>query len=117
LLLRRSPGGSKHYSITQYKKNHDDGKGILDTINEENCNFVLVLSDVVFPKKTSGPELIELIQKCNPSAKALLMTGYAEEDVVRSEEGEHLYPVLGELFTKDELAKKISGVLNDESWW
>lgn len=91
-----------------------DGQDIIDLCNEETCNFDLILSDVVLPNQNSGPELIGQILKFNPSAKALLMTGYAAEDVVKSETGERIYPILSKPFTKDELARKISSALHDE---
>ena len=93
-----------------------DGKVILDNCDEHSCSFdtpiQLVLSDVVLPNETSGPELIKIVKRCYPDAKVLLMTGYAEMDILRSEDGELIYPILGKPFTKEELAWNISGLLD-----
>ena len=96
-----------------------DGKSVLDTCNEDNCifdaNIDLVLSDVVLPNETSGPELVEIVQKCYPAAKALLMTGYAETDVIQTTDGKLKFPIIGKPFTKSKLANKIFGLLNGAS--
>ena len=95
-----------------------DGKEVLEKCTEEYCciekNIDLVLSDVILSNNVTGIELINIIKICCATDKALLMTGYAENDVINSENGRPYYPVLSKPFTKDELARKISSVLNDE---
>ena len=96
-----------------------DGMMVLEDCADDHCEFDvdidLVLSDVVLPNNTSGPELVELVKKCNSSVKVLLMTGYAENNIIRSADGELVYPVLGKPFTKVELANKVSAALHDDA--
>jgi len=96
-----------------------DGSRVLETCSTDNCvyerNIDLVLSDVVLPNMTSGPELVDTVKKCNPSVKALLVTGYAQKDVIENGDGNLVYPVLGKPFTKAELGRRISEILNEDA--
>ena len=92
-----------------------DGNNLKEICDKADCSFDLVLSDVVLPNALTGPKLIEQIRECNPSFKALLMTGYAERDVLTANSGQLVHKVLSKPFTKNDLAKQIAATLKDKS--
>ena len=71
-----------------------------------------LLSGVVLPNSTSGPELIQILEQCCPSAKTFLMPGYAGSEVIEPNGGASAYPVLIKPFTKEKLAWKVYEALN-----
>lgn len=106
----------KHLRKLSYKViDGGDGKKILEGCDRDRCDFCaelnMVLSDIILPNRTSGPELIQRISRCNPKAKVVLMTGYSKKDISPLTDEELNFQVLGKPFTKDELARKVSDVL------
>ena len=91
-----------------------DGDNIDDFLDKEE--FDLVLSDVVLSNRLSGPDVVETVLKRHESAKALLMTGYAEQDVIRSADGDLKYPVITKPFGKEELTKKLEEVFRQSEY-
>lgn len=95
-----------------------DGFEIFNNCRRDNCSYCLnvdvILSDVVLPNGISGPKLIENMLKFNPDAKPILMTGYAESEVLKPKDNSSIYPVLSKPFSKKDLAMKISNALKGE---
>lgn len=92
-----------------------DGRQLIDFCDNNSCTeYDLIVSDVVLSDTTSGPELIEMIQKCNQSAKALLITGYADPEMIRPGSDLPAHPILAKPFTYDELARKVFEILNSD---
>jgi|TARA_B100000315_G_C14584305_1_gene592080 hypothetical protein len=58
------------------------------------------------------PAALEFIFEVEKKAKPLLMTGYAENEIFRTRDGEPKYPVLKKPFTKEQIAKAINHKLN-----
>ena len=89
----------------------NDGEDIANII--EDSSFDLVLSDVVLSNKMSGTDVIEMVLEQHKSAKAVLMTGYAEQDIIHSSDGALKFPVISKPFTREELGQKIFEILNN----
>ena len=70
----------------------------------------LLLTDVVMPGM-SGRQLAGEILKARPSLKVLLMSGYAEEEIVPRDFPESELAFLPKPFTQDRLAAKVREVL------
>lgn len=90
-----------------------DGRHIAEILDDSNCQFDFVISDVVLSNEISGPELADQIIARKGITKILLMTGYAEEDVIKTMDGVLKFPVINKPFTKTELAQKVHAVMND----
>jgi CheY-like chemotaxis protein len=72
----------------------------------------LVLTDVVMPEM-SGPELVRRIREVRPMLKALCMSGYTDETVLRHGILEVGMAFLQKPITPDMLLRKVRGVLDD----
>jgi two-component system, cell cycle sensor histidine kinase and response regulator CckA len=87
-----------------------DSAAALVLAAQANRKIHLVISDVVM-LGPSGPETVEQVQASHPTARVLLISGYAD----RLLEGNHGIVAgtafLGKPFTTDALLKKIRAVL------
>jgi CheY-like chemotaxis protein len=72
----------------------------------------LVLTDVVMPEM-SGPELVRRIREVRAGMKALCMSGYTDETVIRHGILEGGMVFLQKPITPDMLLRKVRGVLDD----
>ena len=89
-----------------------DGSKISDLLDDNEFDFEFVVSDVILSSEISGPELADIILARKKEMKFLLMTGYAEEDVIKSMDGGLRFPVINKPFTKKELAQKVYSVMH-----
>ncbi|MGQ9655682.1 MAG: PAS domain S-box protein, partial [Thermodesulfobacteriota bacterium] len=71
----------------------------------------LVLTDVVMPRM-SGKELVEMLQKGRPGLKALYMSGYTDNAVLRHGILEEGIEFIQKPFSVDGLARKVREVLD-----
>jgi PAS domain S-box-containing protein len=74
----------------------------------------IVLTDVVMPDM-SGPELVRRIREVRPGLKALCMSGYTDETVLRHGILEGGMAFLQKPITPDMLLRKVRGVLDENS--
>jgi PAS domain S-box-containing protein len=72
----------------------------------------LVLTDVVMPEM-SGPELVRRVREVRPGVKALCMSGYTDETVLRHGILEGGMAFLQKPITPDMLLRKVRGVIDD----
>ena len=70
----------------------------------------LVISDVVMPEM-NGRELADQLERLRPGLPVLFVSGYTEEDIVRSGMVEEGRPFLPKPFTPDEIAATVGGIL------
>lgn len=97
-----------------------DGLSILEAVNGQEALEIcegydgpldMVLTDVVMPQM-SGPSLLEKMTQLRPRARALFMSGYAN-NVLDSYGGiEGIVPFLQKPFSPDELVHKVREVLD-----
>jgi PAS domain S-box-containing protein len=73
----------------------------------------LLLTDVVMPKM-SGPEVVRRVRELRPELKAICMSGYTDETVVRHGILESGVAFLQKPITPDSLRRKIRSVLDGE---
>jgi DNA-binding NtrC family response regulator len=90
-----------------------DGTGIDGQIGNGAGPIDLVLTDVVLPRGTTGPEIAAHVKAKSADTKVLLMTGYAEGDVLLAD-GAHLkFPLITKPFEVSDLARKLRDILDD----
>ena len=70
----------------------------------------LVICDVVMPG-LSGPEVVERLRATSPGIRAILMSGYTDNVVVRHGIVEGEYDFLEKPFSTERLAAKIRAAL------
>lgn len=99
--------GQKGYDVYESK----DGEEALQKANELGGRLDLVISDIVMPK-INGPELLDEISEVNPTVKAIIITGYADDDVVKSQVPSGHWPILEKPFSSSELLALMRNVLD-----
>jgi PAS domain S-box-containing protein len=78
---------------------------------EHNGLIDLLVTDAVMPEG-SGTKVAERLALSRPGMKVLLMSGYTDDDMVRSGISEKGIPFLHKPFTPNELARKVREVLD-----
>jgi CheY-like chemotaxis protein len=71
----------------------------------------LLLSDVVMPGM-SGPVLAQQLRERQPTLRILFITGYADDTALRYGVDQNLVALLSKPFTAEELARRVSEVMN-----
>ncbi len=75
----------------------------------------LLLSDVVLPGGTTGPELAVEARRRAPDLKILFMSGYAEDVLAHDEPSINGVDLLKKPFRKADLAAKLHAVLHRDA--
>jgi PAS domain S-box-containing protein len=83
-----------------------DGEEALELISTPGRHVDLVLSDVVMPR-LGGRELVERCQVLFPRCRALLMSGYTNDELVRRDVLDSRAVFLPKPFTPDALVSKV----------
>jgi DNA-binding NtrC family response regulator len=73
----------------------------------------LLLTDVVLPGGNNGPDLAEALSRKWRDMKILLMTGYAERDVLHNNDDVLKYPLIQKPFDTADLSNRITNILAD----
>jgi CheY-like chemotaxis protein len=91
-----------------------DGSNVDEILGDRTGAIDLVLTDVVLPGGLTGPDVAEGIRRQFSETKILLMTGYAEGDVILSD-GRHLkFPLINKPFEVADLANKLRQTLDGD---
>jgi two-component system cell cycle sensor histidine kinase/response regulator CckA len=85
----------------------------LDVASDPARPIDLLLTDIVMPGM-SGPEVVRKIRELRPGLKAICMSGYTDETVVRHGILESGIAFLQKPVTPDSLRQKVRSVLDDE---
>jgi CheY-like chemotaxis protein len=85
----------------------------LTFVRQGDLTIDLLLTDVVMPKM-SGPELVRRVRDIRPNLKAICMSGYTDETVVRHGILESGVAFLQKPITPDALRRKIRSVLDGQ---
>ena len=88
-----------------------DGREALAIASEPLTLIDVVISDVVMPGM-NGRQLVEKLFEIRPGMPALLMSGYADDDILRRGVLHGDTAFLQKPFTPEDLARKLRGVLD-----
>ncbi len=81
---------------------------------DENGPFDLLLSDIILPGELSGPELVNVVTRRQPSMKFVLMSGYASDAFEAATGPPDPANLLQKPFSMVALARKLRSVLTAE---
>ncbi len=84
----------------------------LEVAKDPERTIDLLLTDIVMPGM-SGPEVVRRMREIRPDLKAICMSGYTDETVVRHGILESGIAFLQKPITPDSLRQKVRGVLDD----
>ncbi|RPH57853.1 response regulator, partial [bacterium] len=90
------------------------GEEALVAIDEEDGEVDLVISDVVMPGM-SGPEIVDRLRQDNPAIRAIFVSGYTDNVVLRHGILEGEFEFLEKPYSVNRLAAKIREVLSKEA--
>lgn len=91
-----------------------NGEQALRTL-AKNPNIELLLTDIVMPGGINGVELAAAVRKINPQVKVLYTSGFPE-GVIADKSGAQLdAPLVAKPYSRDGLARAISGILTAET--
>jgi signal transduction histidine kinase len=88
-----------------------DGSEAVSIGNAETELIDLLLTDVVLPGGNNGPDLAEALSRKWRDMKILLMTGYAERDVLHNTDDVLKYPLIQKPFDTADLSNRIADIL------
>ncbi len=74
----------------------------------------LMITDIVMPQGMNGQELAEYLKPLYPTMKVLFMSGYTDNDLVHQKMLKSSTAFLQKPFALNDLAKKVSELLNSE---
>lgn len=81
-------------------------------ILESGVHFDLLLSDVILPGGTSGPEFVKQIKGHYPNLQVLFMSGYAESMKYQHNGDQEEYDLISKPFRKQEIADRLRGIFD-----
>lgn len=88
-----------------------DGKEALHRLVEAPDQIDIVVTDLIMPGM-SGRELIQAISQIRPDLKALYVSGYTEDEILRRGLHDPRVALLHKPFTADVLANKVRSILD-----
>jgi YesN/AraC family two-component response regulator len=71
----------------------------------------LIITDLMMPE-VGGRELVENLEREGRMPRVLLMSGYADDEIMRRGLSNERYPFIQKPFTRDALARKVREVLD-----
>ena len=92
----------------------DDGSGVMDISDDNLQNVDLLLSDVVLPGGMNGADIAARLKEKNQDLKVLLITGYADQNILHSAMSEKQFDLLQKPFEFHELARKVNEILSGD---
>lgn len=88
-----------------------DGSDAIKIALSQEQGIDFLLTDVVLPHGQNGPDLASDISVGWPQMKVLLMTGYAENEILQTTKEDLMFPVIQKPFQLKVLGQKIQEVL------
>jgi PAS domain S-box-containing protein len=104
LILRVLTGNG--YSVLEAR----NGRAALELCTTHKGRIDLVLSDVIMPE-LGGRALVERLDRSQPDARVIFMSGYTDDDVFRRALIDHQTDFLQKPFTPDMLLRRVRDVL------
>jgi CheY-like chemotaxis protein len=107
--LRRAFGGRFVYETALRA---DSGLEALDRLSSQGVEVVLVISDWLMPG-VKGDEFLSIVRGRFPDTKAIMITGQADEDVIRESVASGLcVAVLRKPWKAAELVRAVEGIVD-----
>jgi PAS domain S-box-containing protein len=91
-----------------------DSEAALTLLDRKDVQVDLLLSDVVLPGM-NGRQLADELKRRQPAVKVLFMTGYARDAIVHDGRLDPGVQLIQKPFTKDDLAARVKGILNEQT--
>ena len=99
-------------SLEGYQVTEAESAGDVRTIlKEEGEAFALLLTDVVLPGGSNGPEIAEMLRMRQPGLRVLYMSGYPRNFIVHNGRLDEGIEFLEKPFTPDKLVRRVGEVL------
>ncbi len=92
----------------------DDGSDVLKQSDDLLQSVDLLLSDVVLPSGMNGADIAVRLKEKSEHLKVLLMTGYADQEILISATSDKQFDLLQKPFEIQELAQKVHEVLSSD---
>ena len=93
--------------LLEIAESGEEALEILQELREMNIELFMLITDQMMPG-LKGHELIKEINEKSPSSKCILLTGYAEENILNQVSNLNVYKILKKPWEFEELAKSIS---------
>ena len=104
---RGNPGPAAYAYVLEA----EDGESALRFVAQHQGRIDLVVSDVVMPR-LGGRQLVDRLHAFRPGLKALYLSGYMDDTVLRHGVVDHHVAFLAKPFTPSALAAKVREVLD-----
>ena len=92
----------------------DSGRAAIERFARKG--FDVVLLDLVVPGEMGGKEALRRLADMNPSVKAILVSGYAQDSVMSDFRDHGFQAVIAKPFTLQELSATLSSVIGSSGW-
>jgi len=92
-----------------------DGSDAIRIGYDQEKKIDLLLTDVVLPNGNSGPDLAAALSEKWRQMKVLMMTGYAENEILRTIDDELKHTLIQKPFRTADLSKQIHALLTDNN--
>jgi CheY-like chemotaxis protein len=93
----------------------DSGRQACAVFSRHKSRIDLVLLDLTMPEM-NGEQTLRALQEIDPNVRALIATGYGEEDVREQFQSDQLAGFLAKPFSREELLKTVSAALELSPW-
>jgi YesN/AraC family two-component response regulator len=93
--------------LLEIAESGEEALEILQEFKEMNIELFMLITDQMMPG-IKGHELIKEINEKSPSSKCILLTGYAEENILNQVSNLNVYKILKKPWEFEELARSIS---------
>ena len=93
--------------LLEIAESGEEALEILQEFKEMNIELFMLITDQMMPG-IKGHELIKEINEKSPSSKCILLTGYAEDNILNQISNLNVYKILKKPWEFDELARFIS---------
>ncbi len=97
--------------LIEFAQSAEEALEIVDEFNENNIDLKLIITDQMMPGM-KGHQLIEELNQKSPDVKCILLTGYAETEVIDNLNSGNLLSCLNKPWDQNELIEQIQKVLN-----
>jgi PAS domain S-box-containing protein len=88
-----------------------DGSNAINVSLAQDSSIDLLLTDVVLPNGINGPDMADAIVQIWGNMKVLLMSGYAQSEILRTTNEDLRYPLIQKPFPMEKLRDKVGEIL------